>query len=76
MDLALAQTPMPEEFANKSVGVLCNDCQVKTENGVEGKNECKTSRKDREQEASREQRGRGESREEEEGALKEGEQNN
>ncbi|EKX43181.1 hypothetical protein GUITHDRAFT_158071 [Guillardia theta CCMP2712] len=29
MDLALAQTPMPEEFANKSVGVLCNDCQTK-----------------------------------------------
>jgi hypothetical protein len=29
MDLALASTPMPEEYRNKSVAVLCNDCGSK-----------------------------------------------
>ena len=29
MDLALAQTPMPEDLLNKTVAVLCNDCQTK-----------------------------------------------
>ena len=28
MDLALAQTPLPEDLCNKTVSVLCNDCQV------------------------------------------------
>jgi len=29
MDIALAQTPMPDELVNKTVTILCNDCQTK-----------------------------------------------
>jgi hypothetical protein len=29
MDVAVAQTPMPEELLNKTVTILCNDCETK-----------------------------------------------